>query len=439
MTFLFRLARRSAFRRVLLLLAPTAAIAACNTDQLASNAVEEPGVTAVPSALAFSSKSGGGIPFGTFAQPIEVFDNVLNGSKVNLAPEQMLQVLAQIKARGGHVVLALAGHENYYKDGHGHFSINMWKARINRYKGINLSSFVADGTVIGHYLIDEPNDPFNWHGQPVSGDILEEMAKYSKSLWPTMPTIVRSHPTYMDNFGTTYRYLDAAWAQYAERFGDPRAYLAANIAAAKSKGLALVVGLNITMGTLKKTALSAQQIDNWGSALLSDDYPCAFISWQYRPGYYDRPDIRGAMARLAQKAASRPARACSLGGGAPPPPPPDDDPPPPPDDGNPPPPPPWRPPPPPPWRPPPPAPGGGRGIFLTANLAMKFGHRQIVLKWSGATGPRVDLYRNGTLRRTTPNDGIALSLPDRPGLQTFRICLRGTSKCSNTVRIPYYR
>ena len=321
MTYLVRLVRRSASRRVLPMIALTAAIAACNTDQLAPYSAQEPGVagstdqpvaTGIPSAPALSAGFGG-IPFGTFAQPLDAFDRVLNGSKVNIGPDQMLKVLAQIKARGGRVVLALAGHEDYYKDAQGHFSFSMWKQRVNRYKGVNLSSYVSDGTVIGHYMIDEPNDPYNWNGQPVPGSMLEEMAKYSKSIWPTMPTIVRSHPTYLDNFTTTYRYLDAAWAQYAERFGDPRAYLAANIAAARSKGLALVVGLNISMGTLNKTALSPQQIDSWGSALLSDSYPCAFISWQYRATYLNRSDIRAAMARLAQKAASRSGRSC--GGG----------------------------------------------------------------------------------------------------------------------------
>ncbi|HEX6405726.1 MAG TPA: hypothetical protein VFZ90_00930 [Gemmatimonadales bacterium] len=423
MTYLFKLARRSASQRALPLIALTAALAACNTDQLAPNSDEpevislsEPApIASSTSAPSFSSTFAGGIPFGTFAQPIEAFDNVLNGSKVNIAPDQMLKVLGQIKARGGRVVLALAGHEKYYKDAQGHFSFSLWKERVNRYRGVNLSSYVSDGTVIGHYMIDEPNDPYNWNGQPIPGSMLEEMAKYSKSIWPTMPTIVRSHPTYMDNFTTTYKYLDAAWAQYAERFGDPRAYLAANIAAARSKGLALVVGLNITMGTLKKTEISAQQLESWGSALLSDSYPCAFISWQYQATYLNRSDIRAAMARLAQKAASHAARSCGNGSATPPPPP---DNPPPPDSTQP---------------PPPQSLPGVKGIVLSATRIVRSGEQQIVLKWSGATGTRVDLYRNGVLRRITPNDGFAVSVPRRQGLQTFKVCLRGTSKCSNSA------
>ena len=143
--------------------------------------------------------------------------------------------------------------------------------------------------------------------------MVEEMAKYSKSIWPTMNTIVRTQATYLDNFATTYKYLDAAWAQYAERFGDPRAFLAGNVAAAKNKGLALVMGLNISMGTVRKTELSAQQIESWGSALLADSYPCAFISWQYREPYMSRAEIRAAMSSLAQKARNHAARSCGSG------------------------------------------------------------------------------------------------------------------------------
>src|SRR5215217_4279363 len=414
MTYTLHLNRRPVRFRASLIALAAISFAACDTaDQITSSTpAEEPGgagstdqpvVTASPSIPAFSAGFGG-IPFGTFAQPLYAFDRVLNGSKVNIGPDQMLKTLAAIKARGGRVVLALAGHESYYKDAQGHFSFSMWKQRINRYKGVNLSSYVSDGTVIGHYMIDEPNDPYNWNGEPIPGSMLEEMAKYSKSLWPTMNTIVRAHPTYMDNFSTTYHYLDAAWAQYAERFGDPRAYLAANIAAAKSKGLALVVGLNISMGTLKKTELSPQQIESWGSALLSDSYPCAFISWQYRETYLSRPEIRTAMSYLAQKARSHAARAC--GSGATVLPPPDE-----------------------------PAPSlpGVSGIVLTATKVVVAGEQQIVLRWSGATGDRVDLYRNKVLRRITPNDGIAVSVPKRDGLHTFKICLRGTTTCSNNA------
>ena len=52
-------------------------------------------------------------------------------------------------------------------------------------------------------MIDEPNDPANWNGQAVSPAVLEEMGKYSKQLWPEMPTIVRVEPNYL---GMNHKY-----------------------------------------------------------------------------------------------------------------------------------------------------------------------------------------------------------------------------------------
>ncbi len=420
MTYLFKLARRSASQRALPLIALTAALAACNTDQLAPNSDEpevislsEPAPVASPtSAPSFSSTFAGGIPFGTFAQPTTEFDGVLNGAMRLISPDALREELAAIKSRGGRVVLMLAGNDRHFKDAAGHFSLSMWKSRIDRYRGVDISSFIQDGTIIGHYLIDEPNDPTNWNGETISGSTVEEMARYSKSIWPAMNTIVRAQATYMDNFTTTYKYLDAAWAQYAERFGDPKAFLAGNVAAAKSKGLALVVGLNISMGTVKLTELSPQQIENWGSTLLADSYPCAFISWQYREPYMSRADIRAAMSSLAQKARSHAARSCGNGASVPPPPPPDEP-------------------------PPPTSLPGVSGVALKVTSAIQDRIRYNVLTWSGAAGTSVIVHRNATLTRAIENDGRWRNHPNSSGQYTYWICETGTSRCSNKVTVSF--
>ncbi len=53
----------------------------------------------------------------------------------------------------------MAGNQHYYKNADGTFSLSKWKARVDRFRHVNFSSFVSDGTVIAHYLIDEPYDP----------------------------------------------------------------------------------------------------------------------------------------------------------------------------------------------------------------------------------------------------------------------------------------
>jgi hypothetical protein len=268
----------------------------------------EAGVQAIPvSQPEFATAFAGGIPFGTSALPTSWFGSRYNGALRNIWPGSLRSELAAIKARGGKVVLMFAGNEKYYKDGSGHFSLDKWKQRVNRFRSVDFSSYVKDGTIIGHYLIDEPNDPANWNGRPISASTVDAMGRYSKQLWPTMATVVRTEPGY---FGFSPRYVDAAWAQYLHRRGDVGSYIRKQVSDAQRRGLGLVVGLNVIHGGPNKTRMSASQIRDWGSALLSSSYPCAFISWQYNATYLNSGSIRDAMSYLRNKAERRSARSC---------------------------------------------------------------------------------------------------------------------------------
>lgn len=164
---------------------------------------------------------------------------------------------------------------------------------------------------IAHYLIDEPYDGHNFGGKPVPGSTLEEMARYSKSIWPNLKTVVRAEPYYI-KWNGTYRYLDAAWAQYLSRKGNASDYIQKNVSTAKQMGLGLIVGLNIVKGgSPNGTWMTPGEVENWGSALLSSDYPCAFISWQYNSSLLSPSNMKETMSKLRRKAESRPSRSCS--------------------------------------------------------------------------------------------------------------------------------
>ena len=269
----------------------------------------EAGVQAVPvSQPEFATAFAGGIPFGTSALPTSWFGSRYNGALRNIWPGSLRSELAAIKARGGKVVLMFAGTEKYYKDGSGHFSLDKWKNRIDRFRGVDFNSYVSDGTIIGHYLIDEPNDPSNWNGQPVSASTVDEMGRYSKQLWPNMPTIVRTEPAF---FNFSPRYIDAAWAQYLSRRGNVSNYIRDQVSDAQHRGLQLVVGMNVIKGgTPNGTQMSASEVKEWGATLLSSSYPCAFISWQYSSSYLNNSSIEDAMSYLRNKAENRSSRSC---------------------------------------------------------------------------------------------------------------------------------
>jgi len=309
-----RMMFRGARHRAPLAAALLLPLASCNSTDLLDS-TSQPSVTdvtpAVPSADVSAMAYAGGIPFGMFALPTSELGTRYNGLWRNIDPSKLVSELAAIKSHGGKVVLMFAGNEKYYKDGSGHFSLSKWQARVDRFRNVNFMSYVKDGTIIGHYLIDEPNDPRNWGGRPVSPATIEQMAKFSKSRWPGFATVVRTSPSYLRNYSGSYHYLDAAWAQYLiSRWPDPKAFIAKAVSDAKAKGLALITGLNVVDGGSKaQTQMTPTQVRTYGSALLTNTYPCAFISWQYRSSNQTSA-MKDAMSVLRKAAQSRTYHAC---------------------------------------------------------------------------------------------------------------------------------
>jgi hypothetical protein len=138
-----------------------------------------------------------------------------------------------------------------------------------------------------------------------------------------MTTFVRVVPSWLSSAPVTYRALDAAWLQYAAGKGDATKLVTAEVAAAKNKGLGLVVGLNIldggngssgVRGTYSgRWAMSATEIRNYSTALLNQTYVCAFYNWTYNysgPTYYARSDIKSALSDASNKARAHLRTSC---------------------------------------------------------------------------------------------------------------------------------
>lgn len=326
MSHSFKLSRRFARFRALGAVTLLLSLAACDdslnpdrsttpdpVDQVPA-AGDDADVTLVtPDAPQLATSFAGGIPIGLFAMPTSEYGSRYNGALRNIGTGQLVSTLNAIKSRGGKVVLMMAGSQPYYKNSDGTFSLSKWKARVDRFRRVNIGSYINDGTILAHYLIDEPYDPRNWSGHPVGGSTLEEMAKYSKGIWPSLKTVVRAEPSLI-KWNGTYHALDAAWAQYLARKGDVNDYIRKEVSSAKQMGLGLVVGLNVLKGgTPNGTWMTPQEVEKFGSALLSSGYACAFISWQYGPSNLETASMRDAMSALRRKAENVPSRSCSGG------------------------------------------------------------------------------------------------------------------------------
>jgi hypothetical protein len=288
-------------------------VSACNaTDSFVPDASTPPATSDIPAVdePSFSTSYAGGMPIGVFHQPTSYYGTIYNGALRNIWPSELRTELSAIRSRGGKVMLNLVGAEGNYKT-NGKFDFGKWKARIDRFKNVDFSSFINDGTIIGNFLIDEPNDPYNWGGKAIPYSTLEAMSQYSKSRWPNMATVIRAEATWMAKYSGTYKYTDATWAQYLSRRGNVNDYIRNSVAAAQKKGLALVIGLNVLRGgNPNGTAMNASELKTYGSALLNSSYPCAFLSWRYTSSYLSSSSIRDAMKYLRYKAQNRGFKSC---------------------------------------------------------------------------------------------------------------------------------
>lgn len=286
--------------------------AACDsTDRLSPSTTDSPDfLTTAPS----------GVVFGSWDLPYEMLGGLHTGAYRSPSPSSILSGLSTARSRGARLILHLAGNDSYVKNADGTFSFTKWKASIDRYKNINFSSYVTDGTFLAHHLIDEPYLASRWGGKPIPQSTIEAMAKYSKQRWPGLTTVVRAVPTWLDDVAITYTYLDAGWAVYWANQGSVSTWATRQVNAAKGKRLGLIMGLNVLNGGngssgIRGTrssvwSMSASEIRTYGNTLLNQSYTCGFTMWRYSSTYYSRSDIKSAMTELSKKSKSHVKTSC---------------------------------------------------------------------------------------------------------------------------------
>jgi hypothetical protein len=237
-----------------------------------------------------------------------------------ITPGCLLADLEAARRANVQVFISFTGNERHYGDANG-FNLAMWKQRVDRFRNIDITPYIADGTILAHFVMDEPEDKTNWHGHVVSKADIDEIARYSKSIWPTITTMIRSWPDYLT--GYTFEHLDAVWFHYIERRGPIEPFLDKNFADARAAGLNVVGGLNVLNGgspnsgipgkSATKNAMNAEELRTWGGAFLNRPGMCAFLLWEWKADYFARPDIQAAIADLAAKARAYPKQRCKKG------------------------------------------------------------------------------------------------------------------------------
>lgn len=308
---------RRTHRLIPLVLVALAAGAACREANPAGPALASSSrVSANLSAALSAATLPATLPYGPYDLEDSMFHAPWTGTRRNVSKKKVLATLDSARAHGQHVILSMTLSSSNYQNPDGSFSVAKFDSILDTFASVNYAPYVADGTLIGHWLFDEPNDPTNWNGAPVPFDAIDSVAKKSKALWPTLPTIVRARPSWLAGKATAWTYLDAGWSQYGVSKGSVSAFLAADTAAAKAEHLGMVTSLQaLTGGTGTGGQMTAAELRQYGTALIGEPYSCAMLLWTIRadqggPAYFADSGVTAATDSLAHLAATKTPRRC---------------------------------------------------------------------------------------------------------------------------------
>jgi hypothetical protein len=255
-----------------------------------------------------------------------MFDGAVNASGAGLVSD-----LSIFKSRGARVIIKTVGSPTNYQNADLSFNLDDWKGKVDeafaRIGAAQMHAFVLDGTVMGALLVDDAKEGSAvFGGVPPTTQELDDMAQYHKSKWSMLPTLVRIDNIYLAARKSNWTYLDYAWCQWHERFGNAQTWLTNNVRDGRSVGLGTLAAFNLLNGGSGLTApwdfspnhqtgsfgMSPQEIDVITDTVSQQTFIIGALGWSARPNfdkddYYSMPSIQTALQRLADVCSTRTA------------------------------------------------------------------------------------------------------------------------------------
>jgi hypothetical protein len=233
-------------------------------------------------------------------------------------PKNLLALLARLRANKQSAFLALTGgaHEQYITDGR--FDLDKWKQGTARYSApvlkAALAEAVADGTVLGYNMLDEPEHR-SWGGALTRATV-DSMAAYCKAVLPFMPCGVGVD--YRWRPAERYRLVDFIIAQSWMERQSAESFRDSAVAMARRSGVALVLSVNL-FGALpspgceprgKQCLMFPADVRHWGRTFAAEPYACAVLMWHYEAPMWGRAEYQEQFRDIASVAAQRVAKPC---------------------------------------------------------------------------------------------------------------------------------
>ena len=280
-------------------------------------------------------RPGVGIPFGPFGgwagstpKPnTEVFSLAMGSVKAGV----IIDRLGAARSRGLRLITNMTGggHANYKTDGV--FDVTKWEAEMNSYSTpaikAAVADAVADGTLIGNILMDEPANTSPENSWGPAGTMnkarVDSLAVYAKSIFPTLPMGVTLDYRIWNE--QSFRVIDFQVSQYRHAKGSVTAYRDGALALGARDGHAILFSMNILDGGTpgascpvpetggpgtsgRNCRMTPAQVLEYGPIL--GPAGCAFLMWRYDPGFMAKPENQQAFTEVAGRLATGSAKTC---------------------------------------------------------------------------------------------------------------------------------
>ena len=342
--------RPTRLRTVVLALAGVLIGAACDnsTEPVAANdpldtpaAVAEDSLVAVAGAgdPTFATVSYTGIPFGPFGlwdsyTTVNWGPSPFTGSHNYVDAGGIVTFINSARLKKQRLVLAMTGGPSTRYTTNGKFDLAKWKNKMNTFNTSTIrnavAGAVADGTIVGNAMIDEPETP-RW-GDVLTKPMLDGMAAYAKNIFPTLPMGV-NHGSGGYKWRTYERFqkVDYVMNNFTWRItqGDVAAWRKAVLDQDAKDGVKTAFSLNVLGGGVQDKdgtwnctgsgqagkgpyyptcRMTPDQVRNWGTALGPSG--CMLAMWRYDDLYVSKSSNQDAFKYVASAMASKPRPSC---------------------------------------------------------------------------------------------------------------------------------
>ena len=254
-----------------------AAESAQQTEKLVDTSVPtgEPATSAaLPVPIAAPTNTRNEPPlFGPWVEHRHRLDNVFqrfNGALLWSDVANVQAVLADARATDTRIFLQLGSTQEWgwnFSNNTSTFTLAKWKASVDRFADDpvikeDIATAIADGTIRGIYLIDEPHhtrwSPSGENHHHIPNSDIDEMARHVKTYWPEARTSVRASARTLISYNrevVDWQYLDESflminYRKWATQGQDKtiEAFMEREIAEANNQGLGVIGSVQMLIG-----------------------------------------------------------------------------------------------------------------------------------------------------------------------------------------------